>query len=320
MKLKVFVSSVQKEFEYERREIANLVAQDPLLSKYFKVLLFDEIPAADSPAQDSIVRAVDDSDVFIMLIGREYGYAGKEGFSFTEQEYRLAREKGKPLLVFIKGSSRLSRDAKIQSFIREIQSEIIYRRFTDSAGLRREVSSSLVQLLETFEVAKSTRQKQDRDLLKPSEGSSANVFLVHGRDEKVLYSVARFLDKLMHKVTILSEQPSKGKTVIEKFEYYSNVGFAVILLTGDDRGGLSDVPAKKLIPRARQNVIFELGYFIGKIGRDKVCALYTPGVELPSDYSGVVYIFFDENGGWKNRLAREIRAEGINIDTNALLE
>jgi predicted nucleotide-binding protein len=95
-------------------------------------------------------------------------------------------------------------------------------------------------------------------------------------------SVARFLEKLDLRPIILHEQPNKGRTVIEKFEAHSDVGFAVVLLTPDDVGGLASSP-DKLSRRARQNVILELGYFIGKLGRAKVCALYKEGVEIPSD-------------------------------------
>jgi predicted nucleotide-binding protein len=85
---------------------------------------------------------------------------------------------------------------------------------------------------------------------------------------------------------VLHEQASRGKTVIEQFEAHADVEFAVVLLTGNDVGAAKSEPAK-LQPRARQNVILELGCFTGRIGRDRVCALYENGVELPSDYDGV---------------------------------
>jgi predicted nucleotide-binding protein len=106
-----------------------------------------------------------------------------------------------------------------------------------------------------------------------------------------------------------------NRTIIEKLEGHSNVRFAVVILTPDDLGyplGKSEL----MKTRARQNVIFELGFFIGKLGRDKVCALYKGDVELPSDYSGVVYLPLDDAGAWKMDLAREIRASGLEIDLN----
>lgn len=144
------------------------------------------------------------------------------------------------------------------------------------------------------------------------------IFIVHGHDEAAKQSVARFLEKLDLKPLILHEQPNKGRTIIEKFEDYSDVGFAVILLTPDDEGYKKDKP-EEAKPRARQNVIFELGFFIGKLGRKNVCALYKEGVELPSDFQGVLYEPMDPGEGWHMKLAREIKHSGIEIDMNKVL-
>lgn len=143
------------------------------------------------------------------------------------------------------------------------------------------------------------------------------VFLVHGHDDAARETVARFLEKLTLEVIILRDEPDKGRTIIEKIEDYSDVGFAVVLLTPDDKG--TSVSEEEYKFRARQNVIFEWGYFIGKLGRGRVSALYKEGIEMPSDYSGVLYIPFDNNGGWQMKLAREIREAGLDIDINKLL-
>jgi len=92
-----------------------------------------------------------------------------------------------------------------------------------------------------------------------------------------------------------------------------------VLLTPDDRGGLASLPYESQRQRARQNVIFELGYFIGRLGRNRVCALYSENVEIPSDYSGVLFIKFDEAGAWRLSLAKEIKAAGITVDMNKAL-
>jgi len=145
------------------------------------------------------------------------------------------------------------------------------------------------------------------------------IFLVHGHSEAVLHEVARFLEKLEQDVVILREQPNCGRTIIEKFEDYAGVGFAIVLLTPDDRGGEALAPYEQQKPRARQNVIFELGYFIGKLGRNRVCALYRPGVEIPSDYSGVLYLELDEPGNCRLELAKEMKAAGLPVDMNKAL-
>jgi predicted nucleotide-binding protein len=145
------------------------------------------------------------------------------------------------------------------------------------------------------------------------------IFLVHGHSGTVLHEVARFLEKLEQDVVILREQPNLGRTIIEKFEDYAGVGFAIVLLTPDDRGGEASASYEQQQPRARQNVIFELGYFIGKLGRNRVCALYRPEVEIPSDYSGVLYIELDEHGNWRLELAKEMKAARLPVDMNKAL-
>jgi len=145
------------------------------------------------------------------------------------------------------------------------------------------------------------------------------IFLVHGHDDATLHETARFLEKLDQEVIILREQPNQGRTIIEKFEDYADVGFAIVLLTSDDKGGPISAGVESQLPRARQNVIFEFGYFIGRLGRNRVCALYRQGVEIPSDYSGVLYQALDANGGWRLQLAKEIRAAGLNVDMNKAL-
>jgi predicted nucleotide-binding protein len=148
----------------------------------------------------------------------------------------------------------------------------------------------------------------------------ADVFLVHGHDMAARESVARFLENIGLKTVILSEKPSSNSTILEKIEKFSNVRFAVVLLTPDDIGGpTNNNDDKTMLPRARQNVILELGYFMGKLGRSNVCTLYKQGVELPSDYHGVVYIELDNADGWKMRLAKELKASGFKLDLNQVL-
>ena len=143
--------------------------------------------------------------------------------------------------------------------------------------------------------------------------NSRKVFVVHGHDEGMKSSVARFLEKLDLHPIILHEQPNEGKTIIEKFEANADVAFAVVLISPDDEGnekGKKD----KLQSRARQNVILELGYFIGRLGRAHVCALQSGDIETPTDVLGVLYVPYDLNGGWKIQLVKEIRAAGISLE------
>lgn len=148
---------------------------------------------------------------------------------------------------------------------------------------------------------------------------SRKVFVVHGRDNEAKESTARFLEKLGLQPIILHEQPSAGRTIIEKFETYSgDVAFAVVLLTPDDVGATADNPSS-LRKRARQNVIMELGYFMGRLGRTRVCALHKGGVELPSNYQGILYIEMDQAGAWKAKLAQEFVQAKVSIDLTGLV-
>ena len=163
--------------------------------------------------------------------------------------------------------------------------------------------------------------------LRPARGLSGDsnspkcetldVFVVHGHDNEFKLDVARTLSQLGLSPIILHERPNRGQTIIEKFERESNVGFAVILLSPDDVAYALN--AKDQIKnRARQNVVLELGYFVGKLGRSRVCALKKGDLEVPSDFAGVVYTSFDENGGWRLALAQELMAAGYPIDLNDL--
>jgi predicted nucleotide-binding protein len=146
-------------------------------------------------------------------------------------------------------------------------------------------------------------------------GDPSKVFVVHGHDEGALQAVARFLEKIELQAIVLREQPDQGRAVIEKFEACAReVGFTVILLTPDDVGGNVSAPEQSA-RRARQNVIFELGYFVGNLGRGRACLLRKENVEIPSDLFGVIYTDFDHPGeGWKVKLTRELKAAGLRFD------
>lgn len=146
------------------------------------------------------------------------------------------------------------------------------------------------------------------------------VFIVHGHDTAAKESVARFLERLSLSVVILHEKPDKGRTIIEKLleESDIDVGYAVVLLTPDDVGKPALAEGEPS-PRARQNVILELGLFLAKLGRQRVHALYKEGVEVPTDYLGVLYTPLDDAGAWQFKLATELQAVGFDIDLNKLV-
>lgn len=152
----------------------------------------------------------------------------------------------------------------------------------------------------------------------PSTLVGSKVFIVHGHDDARKHEVARFVAALTgNEPIILHEQPNGGKTVIEKFEAYaSDAAYAVVLATADDLGRARN--DSDLAPRARQNVVFELGFFFGGLGREKVAMLYDESIERPSDVAGLVTIPIDAAGAWKMLLAREMNDAGVPVDWTAL--
>ncbi|MEJ2278438.1 MAG: nucleotide-binding protein, partial [Candidatus Lokiarchaeota archaeon] len=151
---------------------------------------------------------------------------------------------------------------------------------------------------------------------------SKKIFIIHGHDESMKESVARLLEKLGLEPIILHEQPNEGKTIIEKFEKHSEVGFAIALFSPDDKGFSVKDGEENVKTRARQNVILETGYFFGRLGRNRVIILFKEdeNFEFPTDYQGVIYISFDKNEAWKLNIIKEMNSQGYNLDANLLLK
>jgi predicted nucleotide-binding protein len=162
----------------------------------------------------------------------------------------------------------------------------------------------------------------------PGEGESMTaqtkdpngpIFVVHGHNDARKYELMRLLDRAATpEAIVLHEQANRGQTILEKFEHHAQTAsFAVVLLTGDDEGRLRG-SASDMAPRGRQNVIFELGVFIGALGRSNVAVLMDDGVEKPSDISGLVYISLDAAGAWRHSLLKELQAAGVEVDFNRI--
>lgn len=176
-----------------------------------------------------------------------------------------------------------------------------HRKFAEGGGLCFLESGGIIRaenLLNNF--------KKDNDMNYEKKRQFNKCFLVHGRDNSKKLEVARFIEtELDKKVIILHEQASRSKTIIEKIELHSDVDFAVCLYTADDLGSIKE-EKPRFLPRARQNVVFEAGYFIGKLGRENVIILIDNEIEKPSDNDGIIYISF--NGQWKDDIRKEVNA------------
>jgi predicted nucleotide-binding protein len=235
---------------------------------------------------------------------------------FDNEEYAEAYSRAGAPMVMVLGESSLSEE--MRDYVDTFKAKIEY---LDNLAERID----LIDLSPEVSTSSPGSPGEDNPAIskKVSVVSDTKVFVVHGQDNETKTVVARFIEHCGLIPIILHEQTDQGRTIIEKFEQISDVGFAVVLLTPDDVGGLrNDVNNNpgNLKPRARQNVILELGYFIGKLGRSRVCALKRGDVELPSDFSGVVYTPYDgADEGWKIKLARELRAAGFDVDLNKAL-
>lgn len=192
-------------------------------------------------------------------------------------------------------------------------------RWRDGVEEARAILRSLVRQVQTYWDApsKAVGGQLHDDHQKQVQGEpTKRVFVVHGHNDGLKQAVARLLERLEFEPIILHEHANQGRTIIEKFEAHSNVAFAIVLLTADDEG--RERGTSELQKRARQNVILELGFFLGSLGRGRVCVLYEDGVDIPSDYSGILYIKFDQNGSWMYGVAKEMKAANFDIDMNKI--
>lgn len=194
-----------------------------------------------------------------------------------------------------------------------------------AAGVRSAVSLLNAAKLE-LELAEENAQSDISEIVeniievsdKGEVGSAERIFIVHGHDDAKKHELARFLRSLTGiEPVILHEQASGGGVLIEKLEKSAQgTGFAVVLLTADDLGRSKKDTVDK--PRGRQNVVFELGFFMAALGRENVAVLMDEGIEEIGDVKGLVYTLLDAPGAWKTTLARELNFAGVKVDWSAL--
>lgn len=238
-------------------------------------------------------------------------YLKKEDFRFD------GFEMGKKELTRIKIKQSLDAMQKIAEYEKSKTEYVSFYTSKHIFSMEKYAVDITDTVLDEVEASVSLLQNDDeiKQQITNNNIDYSKIFIVHGRDDLAKIDVARFVEKLDLNAVILHEQASSGNTVIEKIEQHTNVGFAIVLYTPCDEGNLVSETAK---PRARQNVVFEHGYLIGKLGRDKVCALVKGDIEKPNDISGVVYIVLDEHGAWKMHVVKELRTAGYEIDANKI--
>ena len=186
--------------------------------------------------------------------------------------------------------------------------------FIERRDTKDDVTTSFIERMQKV-VDEETHPKvrlADTDVVK-----NKKVFIVHGHDDELKESAARLVEKIGLEAVILHEQANEGLTIIQKLEKQADVGYAIILYTPCDEGRKKGSRNSK--PRARQNVVFEHGLFMGKLGARRVCALRKSEVEMPSDAQGILYIEVkDGSNEWKHEVAKELKNAGYDVDLNKI--
>ena len=240
------------------------------------------------------------------------------GKEFTVDGYSLDKSKVKRFIIKESDCSSEEYATREQAKLSPNIIMVIYRHYIVGNNdytrditkrILKECRSQLQEVVPKLEALTPNKPETPMD--------KSKVFIVHGHDTAAKAEAARFVENLGFKAIILHEQASSGQTIIEKIEENTNVGFGIVLYTPCDLGR-SKEGKDQLEPRARQNVVFEHGYLIGKIGRKNVCALVKGDIETPNDISGVVYIKMDEGDGWKFAVAKEMKKSGYDVDLNEI--
>ena len=342
----VFISSTFQDLEVARQEVSQALLRADCFPAGMELF-----PAADEEQFEFIKQVIQQSDYYIIISAGRYGSIHPKTLSYTEMEYDYAVEIGKPVIRLLHKDpfNKLTGDkiertdegrAKLNAFRKKLTECGLVRFWEETTQLGSEAVFSLMDLrvrtpakgwLPGTEWAKSILVPGDRGVNiggdvsgsvvvtgdentvsisedKGARGNFTKAFLVHGHDHDTMHKVAYHLYRSGIEPIVLQDQPDKGRTIVEKFEDYADVGFAVILATPDDIGRPKSGEDR---PRPRQNVIWEFGYFVGKLGRSRVCFMLTGDVEVPSDLGGVVYVGIDEAGAWKMRLYKELKAAGF---------
>lgn len=257
---------------------------------------FEEKPLP-APTRASLIRARNvisewsHTEIDDLLL--EAGVAGLSG----GRALGSRRDRANTIVQFaIENSAALTADNSLLSVY-------LVRRASGGGDAEEETSPPSTQDVAPTTRPASTAASADR--------SPNRVFVVHGQNETARTAVVSFLESLGLVGIVLHEQPNMGRHLLTKFIQEADlVTFAVVLMTDDDVGS---VKGGKLAPRARQNVILELGYFLAHLGQARVCALATPGLETPSDFDGIVYIRMDNEQLWQQELKRELLAANIPV-------
>lgn len=224
--------------------------------------------------------------------------------------------------IFGKGSRHITDFNQIRyslgAFSNRTPEHKFQQRYIDGLENAKHILVSMIEEIQEYWEAEAEDAEDDNNI-QPHHANNLpatnKVFIIHGHDAGTKETIARFISKIGLEPIILHEQANQARTIIEKLEDHADVGYTIALLTPDDTGSSIKEP-ENVGQRARQNVIFEFGYFLGKLGRERVVGLVHGDIEIPSDYAGVLYIPIDESGAWRFLLIKELKSAGYEVDAN----
>ena len=249
-------------------------------------------------------------------------YLKKEGFQFDGyflKHSEIARLVVKQSEKTTKECSKYENDNMPQNVIMYVSPSDTVHYDSYMKDITKQVFSEAKRKMDAKKIVINNTTIADTNIVsKGKKIEKSKVFIVHGHDETAELDLARFIEKMGFEAITLHEQVSSGKTIIEKIEEFSNVDFGIVLYTPCDLGAKKG-EEQNLRARARQNVVFEHGYLIAKLGRKNVCALVKGNVETPNDISGVVYVPMDDHKAWKIAIAKELRNSGYSVDMNLII-
>lgn len=254
---------------------------------------------------------------------------GKESSDQEFKELRTELLSNNELATYLPNWLRLTRDLDAfwdfiqpkydtyrerRIFLDEAFSESINYLEVGSPNPQSSIMPTVNEIKNAGQINTMPTQPHSNPTLVSSYQKKNKVFIVHGHDDAAKQEVARYVENLGLEAIILHEKASTGMTIIEKIEHYSGqADFALVLYTPCDKGRGATETNVHPRDRARQNVVFEHGYLMAKLGRKNVCALVKGQIETPNDISGVVYVPMDAPGAWKNSVNTELKACGYNI-------
>ena len=276
----------------------------------FETLITDRIVKGKELLNYSVTRLSTKKDTF----GNYYGIYDED----EERNFLSEYEKWKQFNIeLLKRSFDIPNNEYLQEY-EEAERTTIWSDWVEERkqDIKKQITV-LESLVERLPLIPTIKEKTTKASVEVEEKNTNKIFIVHGHNNEIKQTLARTLSQLKLEPIILHEQPEQGRTIIEKFEENSSdVNFAIILLTADDEGKAKKETSYK--DRARQNVVFEMGYFIGKLGRKNVFLLLENGVEKPGDLDGIVYVTIDDADGWKLKLVKELKAAGYNVTADDL--